>query len=149
MEFTSSAFGDKVNDRDAMTLILGLKEGNRLAAGFDIADLYPSKKFLQVVSGVRAKLEKIHVKIDRVLQTIVDSHVTENEGGESEREGTKEDLVDVLLRLQKSGTLAIPIRTDNIKAVVTVSVCIYTTLIDCYHRSLKLLYYFLCKIMYV
>ena len=111
-----SAFGDKVKEQDAMTLILALKEATKLSAGFDIADLYPSKKFLQVVSGMRAKFEKIHVKMDRALQTIDDSHVTESEGGESEREGTKEDLVDVLLRLQKSGTLAIPIENQQHKS---------------------------------
>ena len=94
-----SAFGDKVNDRDAMTVISALKEANNLFAHFNITDLFPSKKFLPVVSGMRAKFEKIHVKMDRALQTIDDSHVTESEGGESEREGTKEDLVDVLLRL--------------------------------------------------
>ncbi|GMN52886.1 hypothetical protein TIFTF001_022037 [Ficus carica] len=93
-----------------------------LAGGFDLADLYPWKAFLHWISRMRVKLEKIHRKTDKVPQVIVNTHMAQLREESSDLQGepgNKEDLVDVQLRLQKSGSLEIPLTSDIIKAVIT------------------------------
>ncbi|OVA20162.1 Cytochrome P450 [Macleaya cordata] len=111
-----AAFGKKCKDKEAF--ISSMKEATRMASGFDVGDLFPSLKFLPVISGMRPKLERLHQKVDRILDSILKDHrenrmVIKTDMGELE-----EDLVDVLLRLQEGGGLEFPITIDNIKAVI-------------------------------
>jgi hypothetical protein len=45
-----------------------------LSGGFELADLFPSQKFVHVISGTKAKLEKIHMKMDKILESIIHEH---------------------------------------------------------------------------
>ncbi|KAM4077682.1 hypothetical protein ACJW30_12G157700 [Castanea mollissima] len=112
-----TAFGTKCKDQDEFTLLT--RDSAALAGGFDIADLFPSKKFLHVVSGLKFKLEKIHGKVDKILDKIINDHRENPMSAETGKDELwKEDLVDVLLRLQLSGSLEFPITTNNIKVVI-------------------------------
>lgn len=116
-----TAFGNKCRDQDAF-VSLG-KECISLSGGFDLVDLFPSNKFLRMTSPMRAKLERIHIKADQILENIFHEHEqkkmkAKQNGGD---ELLEEDLVDVLLRLQQSDNLEFPITMDNIKAVILVS----------------------------
>ena len=119
-----AAFGRKYNRLDASTLVSAIKEGIVLVGGFGLTDFYPSKKLFQLISFMKGKLRKIDEKVDSALQNIINKHMSEtlvsSESGEDEQE--TEDLVDVLLRIQKGGSLDIPITIDDIKAVVCVSI---------------------------
>ncbi|KAJ7963659.1 Cytochrome P450 [Quillaja saponaria] len=64
-----AAFGKKSRDGDAF--VSTLEAALQLAAGFSIADLYPSIKMLRLITGVKHKLEKIHKKFDRILENII------------------------------------------------------------------------------
>uniref|UniRef100_A0A2N9IEN8 Cytochrome P450 n=1 Tax=Fagus sylvatica TaxID=28930 RepID=A0A2N9IEN8_FAGSY len=112
-----AAFGSNCKDQDAFTLLS--KEAISLAGGFELADLFPSRKFLHAVSGLKSKLEKIQRKFDKILDNIINDH-RENQMSAATGKGEpwKDDLVDVLLGLQQSGSLEFPITTDNIKAVI-------------------------------
>jgi cytochrome P450 len=114
-----AAFGSKCRDQDEFRSLS--KEISSLAGGFELADLFPSQKFVHVISGVKAKLEKIHGKIDKILENIIHEH-KENLLSKSTEQ---EDLVDVILRLQQSGTLEFPITTNNIKAIILVSISLF------------------------
>jgi hypothetical protein len=96
-----------------------VQETIALAGGFELADLFPSHKVVHMFSGTKAKLEKIHMKVDKILENIIHEH-RENQMMSASTE--QEDLVDVLLGLQKSGTLEFPITTNNIKGVILVSI---------------------------
>ncbi|CAI8585967.1 unnamed protein product [Vicia faba] len=78
-----------------------LGNGESVAGGFDIGELFPSAKWLQVVSGLRPKLERLHRQIDELLVKVIIEHkeakLKENQGQCGEVE---EDLVDVLLNFQ-------------------------------------------------
>ncbi|KAG8375464.1 hypothetical protein BUALT_Bualt10G0102600 [Buddleja alternifolia] len=114
--FTSSitcraAFGKVLRDRD--TLIAMFRKAIPVAGGFDLADLFPSNKFLHVLSWNKYKLQRMRHKLDEILDGIVEEHKLKQSG-----EFGGEDILDVLLRMQNNRELESPITSDNIKAVV-------------------------------
>ncbi|KAL0330827.1 UNVERIFIED_CONTAM: Premnaspirodiene oxygenase [Sesamum angustifolium] len=112
-----AAFGQVLKDRE--TLISLLKEAVVLAGGFDMADLFPSLKILNVINWNKYKLLKMRSKMDAILDRLIDEHkdnlATSKKGN---GEMGSEDLVDVLLRLKQSGEFEFPIANNNIKAVL-------------------------------
>ncbi|KAE9602099.1 hypothetical protein Lal_00049566 [Lupinus albus] len=112
------AFGQKSKHEDEVLFLI--KKIPQLLGGFDLADLFPSLKPLHLITGLKTKLENVHKKLDKVLDNIVHEHQlrmrSSNHEARNERE--KEDLVDVLLRVQQNGTLQIPLTLKNIKAVI-------------------------------
>ncbi|XP_048327964.2 desmethyl-deoxy-podophyllotoxin synthase-like [Ziziphus jujuba] len=67
------------------------------------------------------KLKKVRGKVDQILENIIHEHrqkkMTQKNGGDESRP-REEDLVDVLLRLQQSGSLEFPLTIDNIKSLI-------------------------------
>ncbi|CBI39057.3 unnamed protein product, partial [Vitis vinifera] len=110
-----AALGKECKDHDPLTAAFG--ESTKLASGFCLADLYPSVKWIPLVSGVRHKLEKVQQRIDGILQIVVDEHRERMKTTTGKLEEEK-DLVDVLLKLQQDGDLELPLTDDNIKAVI-------------------------------
>ncbi|KAM7481479.1 hypothetical protein LguiB_006062 [Lonicera macranthoides] len=113
-----ASFGRRCKEEDA--LIKLSQEVISLAGGFDVADLFPSLKFLHVICGMRPKLEKLQKKIDKILENIInerEKNLSSMEMG-SNGESKVEDLLDVLLRLKESGGLEFPITSNNIKAII-------------------------------
>lgn len=111
-----AAFGKKCKDQEAFSVTLEKFAGS--GGGFTIADVFPSIKLLHVVSGIRHKLEKIHKKLDTILENIINEHKARSEASEISEAEVDEDLVDVLLKVQKQGDLEFPLTTDNIKAIL-------------------------------
>ncbi|KAL6501916.1 hypothetical protein OROGR_027049 [Orobanche gracilis] len=112
--FTSSitcraAFGKVLRDRD--TLIALLKKAVTMAGGFELADLFPSLKLL--LGWNRYKLLSMRRRLDAILDVLLEEHKLKQSG-----EFGGEDIVDVLLRMQKNEELEFPITNDNIKAVI-------------------------------
>ncbi|KAE8680263.1 hypothetical protein F3Y22_tig00111392pilonHSYRG00555 [Hibiscus syriacus] len=85
----------------------------RFGAGFNVADLFPSAKLLEYITGLRPKVERLHQNLDKIFESVIDEHKA-SKGIEGEPDG----LVDVLLNLQENGDLEFPLTTDNIKAVI-------------------------------
>ncbi|OWM85820.1 premnaspirodiene oxygenase-like [Punica granatum] len=110
---STAAFGKKSPEQEKFIAVI--KEAIKFVGGFNIADMFPSIKLLEVMSGMRPKIEKLHNESNRILEDIIQGHKKAREGNENEQE---EDLVDVLLKVQKQGDLQFPLTTDNIKAVI-------------------------------
>ncbi|KAL4618677.1 hypothetical protein ACB092_06G027800 [Castanea dentata] len=111
----TAAFGKKCKDQEAFITLV--KENLEVAGGFSVSDVFPSLKFLHVVSGLRPKLEKIHQKMDKILENIVNEHKG-REAMTKTGKGKADDLVDVLLNLRGHGDLEFPLTSNNIKAVI-------------------------------
>ncbi|MED6183386.1 hypothetical protein PIB30_037478 [Stylosanthes scabra] len=106
-----AAFGNLSEDHEQFVSLV--KKMAEAGDGFAISDLFPSLKPLHFITGFEAKLKKMHVKIDMILDKII----KENE--ERKGEDTKqENLVEVLLRVLHSGTLDTQITMNNVKAII-------------------------------
>ncbi|CAA0822684.1 Unknown protein, partial [Striga hermonthica] len=117
-EFTSAftyrvVFGG-VGVRDRAALVAMIRKAVTMAAGFELADLFPSIKLLHALSWNRVKLVRMRRKVDEMLDEMLKEHRRKGRSGEF----GGEDIVDVLLRMQKDGGLNFPITDDNIKGVV-------------------------------
>jgi len=67
--------------------------------GFSLADLYPSIGLLQVLTGIKTRVEKIQRGMDTILENIVRDHRNKTLDTQAIGEENGEYLVDVLLRL--------------------------------------------------
>ncbi|KAL3509421.1 hypothetical protein ACH5RR_028822 [Cinchona calisaya] len=116
-----SAFGKR--NKHTKRFIQLIEEINKLASGFSFADLYPSVKLLQVMSTMKFKLEIVKKQVDEILENILDEHKEKIKmnGAKQESGEAKEDLVDVLLNIQKRGDFEPELTDTNIKAVTFVS----------------------------
>jgi cytochrome P450 len=119
-----AAFGSKCKDQNEFRSLVN--EIISLSGGFELPDLFPSQKIVHVISGMKAKLEKIHRKIDKILENIIHEHRENKMSASAEQE----DFVDGLLGLQQSGKLEFPITTNNIKAIILVSIYAIILMID-------------------
>ncbi|KHN03535.1 Cytochrome P450 71D8 [Glycine soja] len=107
-----TAFGNITDDHEEFLLIT--REAIEVADGFDLADMFPSFKPMHLITGLKAKMDKMHKKVDKILDKII----KENQANKGMGEEKNENLVEVLLRVQHSGNLDTPITTNNIKAVI-------------------------------
>ncbi|KAE8733533.1 Cytochrome P450 71D9 [Hibiscus syriacus] len=107
-----AAFGKKCKDQGAF--ISTISEESKVNSGFFISEFFPSLKFLDVVSGLKQRVEKIHRESDRILGNIVNEHKGKTKT-RSEDVG-KEDLVDVLLRIQEDDQF--PLTDNNVRAII-------------------------------
>ncbi|KAL4271137.1 hypothetical protein GQ457_13G001580 [Hibiscus cannabinus] len=106
-----TAFGGRCKEKEEFISLF--REAIRLGGGLNVAELFPSVKFLEYLTGLRSKLERLHQNLGKNLESVINEHKA------SKRiEGEPDDLVDVLLNLQENGDLEFPLTTDNIKAVI-------------------------------
>lgn len=116
-----AAFGKRT--RNTERYIQLVEDINKLASGFSLADMYPSIKLLQVFSITRYKIEIVHKQIDEIIETILKDHKEQllREENQASTEETKEDIVDVLLKIQERGDFDPQLTDTNIKALIFVS----------------------------
>lgn len=109
------ALGKKCKENQKFILVV--QEAIRVAGGFELGDLYPSHAWIQHLSGIKPKLEKLHKQADTIMQNIIDEHREVRRSRVNEdhaKEVEEEDLVDVLLNQEC-------LSDNSIKAVILVS----------------------------
>ncbi|XP_054815986.1 cytochrome P450 71D10-like [Prosopis cineraria] len=108
-----AAFGKKSRDQEAF--IDSLKDTMKLIGGFSVVDLFPSIKALQVITGMKAKLERIHRLNDEIIENIIRDH---KERKARNNESNEENLLHVLLKIQQGKDLELPLTHDHVKVVL-------------------------------
>ncbi|CAH1428756.1 unnamed protein product [Lactuca virosa] len=109
------AFGKKCKHQESFIALV--KEASAAASGFNVSDLYPSSTMLPLLTGFKAKLEKIRGRFEEITGNIIEEHQAKK--GETIVGDVDEDLVDVLLRYQEHGDVqTFPLSIANIKAVI-------------------------------
>ncbi|XP_052138089.1 tryptamine 5-hydroxylase [Oryza glaberrima] len=111
------AFGRRFPHGEGDKLGAVLAEAQDLFAGFTIGDFFPElEPVASTVTGLRRRLKKCLADLREACDVIVDEHIS---GNRQRIPGDRdEDFVDVLLRVQKSPDLEVPLTDDNLKALV-------------------------------
>nr|UTU07508.1 cytochrome P450 71CD4 [Ailanthus altissimus] len=113
-----AAFGSGCKDQDKF-IRLSLEMVAAAGAVSTLPDMFPLLGFISVISGKKAFLKNIQKEADKILDVIIDEHIQRMKSkGYEEGESDKEDIVDVLLRLERTGELEISITPQDIKAVI-------------------------------
>ncbi|KAI9116512.1 hypothetical protein K1719_012679 [Acacia pycnantha] len=107
------AFGEKTKNVEDILESIGKQF--KLISGLSISDFYPSLQFISVITGTRARMMKLHKDGDKVFDDIIREHKEKKINNDG---AVEEDLVDVLLKIQKDNDFDIPLSLDNIKAVL-------------------------------
>ncbi|WOH10588.1 hypothetical protein DCAR_0730057 [Daucus carota subsp. sativus] len=117
-----SAFGRKYseegNGREFKRL---LREFLELLGALSFRDFIPWLGWVDRISGLDARLDRVFRRLDDFLQDVVQEHISDQEiqlGESNLHVEHKEDFVDILLRIQKETTHGISIDDDSVKAVL-------------------------------
>ncbi|KAF8031699.1 hypothetical protein BT93_D0807 [Corymbia citriodora subsp. variegata] len=110
-----AAFGKKFKEQEEFISVV--TESVKLAAGFEVGDVFPSSKWLHVISGMKPRLEKLHQRADRIMNNVI-REKREERAKRRDDETRHDDLIDVLLRFADPGGPEFSLTTDNIKAVI-------------------------------
>ncbi|KAF8691309.1 hypothetical protein HU200_040435 [Digitaria exilis] len=124
-----SMIGDRFGRREEF--FENLAEGIKITAGFNLCNLFPSSRLARIAGrGTLRRAEENHHRNFELMDYAIKQHeqrraamavAADGDGGVEE-----DDLVDVLLRIQKDGGLEVPLTMGMIKAVILV---VYTTTI--------------------
>ncbi|PUZ59813.1 hypothetical protein GQ55_4G072900 [Panicum hallii var. hallii] len=103
--------GSRFKDRD--TFLGMLERGLKLFAKMSLPDLFPSSRLAMLVSRMPGRMKRHRQEAVAFMDALIREHEESRVSDDD-----KEDLLDVLLRIQREGDLQVPLTTDNIKSVV-------------------------------
>jgi cytochrome P450 len=112
-----AVIGDRCKDRDLF--LRQVDRINKIAAGFNPADLWPSSRIARRLSGDVRRARECRDTVFGILDGIVKERL-ERVG--SSRGGREADHLEVLLKIQRDDGLLIPLDMDVIKYVIFVSI---------------------------
>uniref|UniRef100_J3LAC4 Cytochrome P450 n=1 Tax=Oryza brachyantha TaxID=4533 RepID=J3LAC4_ORYBR len=106
----------RLKDRDAYLRMLD--ELFTIMPGMSLPDLFPSSRLAMLLSRAPGRIESYRRRLRRIMDSIIDEHQERRDATTSGDDDDDEDLVDVLLRLQKEVGAQYPLTTENIKTVM-------------------------------
>uniref|UniRef100_A0A0D9VW13 Cytochrome P450 n=1 Tax=Leersia perrieri TaxID=77586 RepID=A0A0D9VW13_9ORYZ len=104
-----AAFGARCEQRVRDEFLRALDDAVRLTGGVNLADLYPSSRLARLLSAATRDMERCQSCVYRIAESIVRGR---------DIDACEEDLLAVLLRLQKGGGLKFALTTDIISSVI-------------------------------
>ncbi|KAF7815974.1 premnaspirodiene oxygenase-like [Senna tora] len=107
---SKSIFGEKYHNNGQEAILSLVQMFTKATEETIVSDIFPSQKWLQVITGERLKLKKLHHKIDMLLEKIINDFGASNQ---QEEEGPQ-CLFSALLNLKHHGDLTI----NNLKAII-------------------------------
>ncbi|CAL4970937.1 unnamed protein product [Urochloa decumbens] len=108
--------GSRCSRRDEYLRML--QEGLKIVPGMTLPDLFPSSRLARLVSRAPAQIERHRDGMREFIDAIITEHRERRKSGEDGGDEEEEDLLDVLLRLQKEADSQYPLTTENIKTVM-------------------------------
>ncbi|KAK7349665.1 hypothetical protein VNO77_07209 [Canavalia gladiata] len=92
-----------------------LNECQAMLGTLFVSDFIPFLGWIDRLSGLHGRLERIFKKLDEFYQEVIDEHMDPNRITSQE-----EDIIDVLLQLKKQRLFSVDLTIDHIKAVFMV-----------------------------
>ncbi|CAJ1949722.1 unnamed protein product [Sphenostylis stenocarpa] len=90
-----------------------LNESQAMWGTFFFSDYIPFLGWLDKIRGLHTRLERAFKDLDKFYQEVIDEHNDPNRKTPAENE----DIIDVLLQLQKQRSFSVDLTNDHIKAV--------------------------------
>ncbi|XP_009591953.1 5-OH-xanthotoxin synthase-like [Nicotiana tabacum] len=84
-----------------------------MMASFFVSDFFPSLSWIDKLTGVTARLEKIFNDLDEFYKELIEQHLNPNRPKSMEG-----DILDILLQLKKEKSTPIDLTLEDIKALV-------------------------------
>jgi hypothetical protein len=109
--------GSRFKHRDAYLRML--QEGLKILPGMTLPDLFPSSRLALLVSTAPRMITRHRDEMLKLIDVVIKEHQESRASGSGNDED--EDLLDVLLRLQKEVDSKPPLTTANIKTVMLVT----------------------------
>ncbi|KAG2634240.1 hypothetical protein PVAP13_2NG156500 [Panicum virgatum] len=103
-----AAFGQVCSKELRDKFLRSIAVAMSFSGGFTVGDVFPSLRFIDVVTGLRRSMWRARHQLDDVFDKII-------AGCEAQR---GDDLLSVLLRIRDKGELEFPIGTTNVKAII-------------------------------
>ncbi|XP_059306737.1 cytochrome P450 71A4-like [Lycium ferocissimum] len=112
------ALGRTYNEResgiDAKAILAEFVE---LLGCFNVGDYIPWLKWINKITGLDTKVEKVAKKLDIFLESVIEEHIIRNKERKY-RAGEAKDFVDVLLEIQNGKETGFPLQRDSLKAIL-------------------------------
>ncbi|XP_058093148.1 cytochrome P450 71A1-like, partial [Magnolia sinica] len=89
-----------------------------LLGSFCVGDYFPSFGWIDVLSGLDARLKRVSKGMDDFLDQVIDDHLIRTNANKDGNDDEHNDLVDVLLHLQKDTNADVHLTKDNLKAII-------------------------------
>ncbi|KAF8390524.1 hypothetical protein HHK36_025051 [Tetracentron sinense] len=96
------------------------KEAMVLLGAFSFGDFFPSLKWMDVLTGLAARLNRTSRALDAFFDQVIEEHLISCRRDDDE-DDNKKDFVDILLHVQKSSMLDINLTRADLKATIQVS----------------------------
>ncbi|CAL4907488.1 unnamed protein product [Urochloa decumbens] len=108
--------GDKLERREEF--LETLEEKIKLDSGFSLSNLFPSSRFVNFIWGTTRQALLNHQKNMELIECAVKQHEKRKATMVEKGIAEEENLVDLLLRMQKDGDLDVPLTMGTIKALI-------------------------------
>lgn len=109
-------YGDRLPDRAAFLKMM--KHGTGISSLFDLRDLFPSSWLVRFLPWGKRKVQN-RQEVTRLIDGILKQHEERRTAGHGDGE-EGQDMIDVLLRLQKEGSMGLSPTSGVINALVMV-----------------------------
>ncbi|XP_059306735.1 cytochrome P450 71A4-like [Lycium ferocissimum] len=113
------ALGRKYDEgnKSGMTAKETIEKLLELLGAFNIGDYIPLLEWVNRITGLDTKVEKVAKQLDTFLESVFEEHEIRNKKREY-RAGEAKDFLDVLLEIQEGKETRFPLQRDSLKALL-------------------------------